>query len=102
MHFFEDFIPSNQTYLFAEETLQHIKELKSQTDMSVDEIIEIYKIGVMAQKNDFLYKIAESAITIAGSVDETCDHLRSYEIYGIVADALDNIANAIKESGSEK
>lgn len=92
-----DFMPSDQTKLFADETVKTVYEIiqnnPNAKHFSTDQIIEMYRIGVEAQKADMLYSIQDKLSKLVDVLDNNTE-----EISGSlenISTSLDGIAKNI-------
>ena len=63
------YIPSNQTDGFAEEVLNNAIKISKREDVSLETVLEAYRIGAMAQANDMLYIISEQLNNLHNAID---------------------------------
>lgn len=69
-----NYLPSDQTVLFAKEALYNIRDLKQDfPDLEMSELLEAYKIGLMAQQTDFMHSIAISLDSLAEDLEKIND-----------------------------
>ena len=62
------YIPSNQTDGFAEEVLNKAKKISERKDVSLETVLEAYRIGAMAQSNDMLYMISQQLDNLQNAI----------------------------------
>lgn len=89
-----DFIPSDQSKLFGNETVDAIYEIMQDNPnakhFSTDQIIEMYRIGVEAQKTDMLYSIQDKLSKLEGILDIGQEEISSSLM--AIANSMDGIA----------
>ena len=92
-----DFMPSDQAKLFCNETVDAIYEViqnnPNAKHFSTDQIIEMYRIGVEAQKADMLYSIQDKLSKLEGSIGNGQEDMASSLEH--ISDSLDGIAKTI-------
>ena len=83
----ERFCPSSQSDMFAWDVVKNVRELAESQDITFDQAMKAYEIGVRAQQVDVLYFLGEY-------VDQLKDYMPDM---GRVADGLNFVADSISD-----